>query len=155
MDGIWRLAMFNTILVPTDGSPLSEKAVSAAIQFAKENGSEIVALSVTQPYIYSTLAEGFMADPTDPDEFEGNMEKLARDHVEEIAALARTQHVRCRTTTARSFNPAEEIVEAAKQFHCDVIFMATHGRSVFSQLFAGSETQKVIAHADTPVMVFH
>jgi nucleotide-binding universal stress UspA family protein len=146
--------MFDTILVPTDGSPLSAKAIKAALQFANEHGSEIIAFSVTEPYRYSVLADGFIADTTDTEEFDEDMERLAKAHVEEVATLANAQHVRCRTSTARSYDPAHEIIEATKRYHCDVIFMATHGRSWLGSLLAGSETQKVLTHSSIPVVVF-
>jgi nucleotide-binding universal stress UspA family protein len=146
--------MFDTILVPTDGSPLSAKAINAAVRFANEHGSEIVAFSVTEPYMYSALADGFIADTTDTEEFDEDMEKLARAHVEEIASLAKANNVRCRTTTVRSYDPAHEIIAATKRYSCDVIFMATHGRSWLGNLLMGSETQKVLTHSSIPVVVF-
>jgi nucleotide-binding universal stress UspA family protein len=151
----WRIIMFNNILVPTDGSALAEKAVHAAIQFAREHGSEIVALSVAEPHAYATSADGFVVDLYAPAEYDTGIEERARSYVDRIAALAQAGNVPCRTTTAISNNPAGEIIQATRKFRCDVIFMATHGRSWLGRLFAGSETQSVLAHADIPVVVFH
>lgn len=143
--------MFKTILVPTDGSTLSDKAINAAIEFAKFGGSKIVGFSVAEPYPFSPLADSSMAD--DPAVFEEHMRSAAQQHVQKIADAAKTAHVPCETSIAQSFTPYEEIVNAAKKFNCDVIFMASHGRSGLSRLFVGSETQKVLAHTTIPVLV--
>jgi nucleotide-binding universal stress UspA family protein len=149
-----RKLMFNTILVPTDGSPLSEKASNAAVDFAAENGSRIVALSVAEPYMGPLLSEGSVAAPMDLEKYNESVQRLARLYVEKIAHRARAKDVPCKTSVALAFNPHEEIVKAVKTFHCDVVFMATHGRKGLDKLFAGSETQKVLAHSTIPVMVF-
>lgn len=143
--------MFKTILVPTDGSALSDKAVAAAIEFAKINGAKIIGLSVAEPYPFPVLAEaGISADPT---VFDKKMLELARQHVQKVESAAKAAGVRCETATAQSFTPYEEIVNAAKKFGCDAIFMASHGRKGIDKLFIGSETQRVLAHSSIPVMV--
>jgi nucleotide-binding universal stress UspA family protein len=146
--------MFKKILVPTDGSDLSEKAIYAAVEFAHTNGSEIIAISVAEPYVFGAFAEGSIAIPVDPWVYEERVLQLAQQHVEKVAEVARARNVPCQITVAKSFNPYEEIIEAAKRFHCDVIFMASHGRKGLNKLFVGSETQKVLAYSTIPVMVF-
>ena len=143
--------MFKTILVPTDGSPLSAKAIAAAIEFAKFGGSKIIGLSVAEPYPFSPLAESTMA--SDPDIYEDHMRELAHLHVKKIEDAAALANVKCDTSIALSFNPYEEIIRAAEKFNCDAIFMASHGRKGLSKLFLGSETQKVLAHTTIPVLV--
>jgi len=70
-----------------------------------------------------------------------------------VADAAKQAGVACETVTAQSFNPYEEIIEVAKKYQCDAIFMASHGRRGLNRLFLGSETQKVLAHSDIPVLV--
>ena len=89
----------------------------------------------------------------DPGMYEENVRALAEQHVQRIAAAAHAAGVTCETTTVLSFAPDEEIVTAAKKYGCDVIFMASHGRSGLSRLFLGSKTQKVLAHSPVPVLV--
>lgn len=144
--------MFKTILVPTDGSPLSDKAVQAAVEFAKAHDGRIIGISVAEPYPFSPLSEAAFLD--ERDQYEVKAREIAQQHVEKIAAAARTLGVPCETMVSQSFSPHEEIVEAAKKWDCDVIFMASHGRKGLSRLFIGSETQKVLAHSTIPVMVF-
>jgi nucleotide-binding universal stress UspA family protein len=144
--------MFNTILVPTDGSSLSDKAIQAAVEFAKMTGGKIVSISVAEPYPYMSLAEGTVAP--DLDLFEKRMEKNAEMNVQKVADAAAAANVPCETYTAASFSPYQAIIDAAMEHHCDVIFMASHGRKGLNKLFVGSETQKVLAHSTIPVMVF-
>jgi nucleotide-binding universal stress UspA family protein len=146
--------MFKKILVPTDGSPLSDKAIYAAIEFARANASEIVALSVAEPYVYSMWLEGSGAIALDSKAYDESMQELAQRHVQKVATLAGDSNVACKTRVALSFSPYEEIVQTAKDFNCDVIFMASHGRKGLNKLFVGSETQKVLAHTTIPVLVF-
>lgn len=146
--------MFKRILVPTDGSPLSEKAIDAAVEFAYANGGEIVAISVAEPYAYPLLAEGSATLPVDTKEYEERVQELAQQYVQQVARHAQASNVACKTMVALSFRPYEEIIHAAKEFDCDVIFMASHGRKGLNKLFLGSETQRVLTHSTLPVLVF-
>jgi nucleotide-binding universal stress UspA family protein len=144
--------MFRHLLVPTDGSPLSAKAAQAAVNFAKEVGARLTALSVAEPFPYSALSESaFLPDQT---RFEKQMQDHARRYVEDVAELAAAAGVPCDTRVALSFSPYEEIVRTAEELGCDAVFMASHGRKGLNRLFVGSETQKVLAHTALPVMVF-
>jgi nucleotide-binding universal stress UspA family protein len=144
--------MFKTILVPTDGSDLSEKAAHGAVDLAKLTGGRIIAISVAEPYPFTPLMEGaFTADLTLYDQ---QTQKLAQMHVDRVAKIAAKSGVTCEKLVAQSFNPYEEIIKAAKEHHCDLILMASHGRKGLSKLFVGSETQKVLADSTIPVMVF-
>jgi len=144
--------LYKTLLVPTDGSPVSEQAVAAAIEFARCCGSEIVAFAVAEPYPSAPLSESALV--IDPGVDSRDLQKMAQERVQKIAAAAQAAGVRCKTAIALSFHPEEEIVQAATRYHCDVIFMASHGRRGLSRLLAGSVTQKVLAYAPVPVMVF-
>lgn len=146
--------MFKKILVPTDGAALSYTAIASAIEFAKLHGGKIVAISVAKPYPYSQVEEGSSAIAMNAQAFNEAAQKVAEKHVENVASLARTENVECITRTALSDSPYEEIVHAATDLFCDVIFMASHGRKGLHKLFVGSETQKVLAHTNIPVLVF-
>lgn len=144
--------MFKTILVPTDGSPLSDKAVRAALEFARQVDGKIIAVSVAEPYPFTPLSESTFTP--DVNVYEGKMRELAQLNVGKIADAAKAANVPCEASIALSFSPYDEIVKAADKFGCDVIFMASHGRKGLNKLFLGSETQKVLAHSTLPVMVF-
>lgn len=144
--------MFKIILVPTDGSPLSDNAIRAAIELAQFGSGKIIGLSVYESYPFSALYEG--AAMPEANLYDEQMRARAQENVQKIADLAQAANVLCETSTAQSFSPYEEIVKAAEKFHCDIIVMASHGRKGLNKLFLGSETQKVMAHTSLPVLVF-
>lgn len=143
--------MYKKILVPTDGSALSEQAVTAAIDFARLCGAEILALSVAEPYPIVPAAEGAMV--IDPGIETRTLQEFAQENVDKVAQAARTAGVACTTLTALSMVPHDEIIHAANEHGCDLIFMASHGRRGLSRLLAGSVTQNVLAYSTIPVMV--
>ncbi len=144
--------MFDKILVPTDGSELADKAVQAAVNFAREKGGKLVALGVAEPYPYSPLGEpAFLPDyPT----WEKENEALIRKDVERVCTLARAAGVSCETQVLLGSDPADEIVRVADEQACDAIFMTSHGRRGFDRLLLGSVTQKVLLKSALPVVVF-
>jgi nucleotide-binding universal stress UspA family protein len=144
--------MFRTILVPTDGSSLSRQAEDAAIEFARRNGATLVVLSVAEPELDAGPAAGrFLGAPAiEPAE----LLATAQQRVQELVNRAQAADIPCQCSVAISYHPFEEILKAATEFQCDVIFMASHGRRGLKRVFLGSETQKVLAHARLPVMVF-
>lgn len=143
--------MYKKILVPTDGSPLSEQASTAAIAFARLCGAGIVAFSVAEPYPLVPAAEGAMV--IDPGIETRVLQEFARQNVDKVAQAAGAAGVACETATAFSMFPYQEIINAAAASHCDLIFMASHGRRGLSRLLAGSVTQNVMAYSTIPVMV--
>lgn len=144
--------MIKKILVATDGSASSDKAINGAIEFARQTGGRIVALSVAEPYPFPPISESPYAGGSAA--YEQRALELAQEHVDKAAAAATAAQVPCETVVVHGLNPHDEIVGAAQKLECDAIFMATHGRKGLNKLFAGSETQKVIAHSPVPVMVF-
>lgn len=152
--------MFKKILVPTDGSKLSQKAVDFAIEFARETAASLVAISVAEPYLQiPPFATGLAPEPNGYVEdwqrlHDEQSFKLAHQYVQDIVDAASAANVPCEKVTAISFNPHEEIVKAIEKFGCDAVFMASHGRKGINKLFLGSETQKVLANSTIPVLIF-
>ncbi len=144
--------MFKTILVPTDGSALSEKAIDAAARFAKSCGARLIGLSVAEPEPMANMAE--VSTFVDADDYARKLQEIAQLSVDKVEAAAEQAGVPCETVVRTAANPYEEIIRTATDFGCDVIFMASHGRKGLSALFVGSETQKVLAHSTIPVLVF-
>lgn len=144
--------MYRKILVPTDGSALSDKAINAAIEFAKNHpGCIIVGFSVAEPLSFNQIEALTKSGESDHMVRE---QLSAQFRVNRIAELAKTANVPCETVVAQSSKPHEEIVRAAEQYDCDCIFMASNGRKGLNKLFIGSETQKVLAIAQVPVLVY-
>lgn len=143
--------MYKKILVPTDGSELSDQAATAAIDFAKLCSADVVALSVAEPYPLMPAAEGAMVIDTG---FEADiLEKMAQENADKVAKQARDAGLHAEALTVFSVVPHEEIIRTATERGCDLIFMASHGRRGLSKLLAGSVTQNVLAYSSIPVMV--
>jgi len=144
--------MFKRILIPTDGSPASQRAILAGAALARETGAEIIGLTVTPPF--HTLS----ADPEMLESTPAQYEQLSRERAERILAdvesAAREAQVPCRIEHASGDNPYETIISTARDDGCDLILMASHGRKGIKGLLLGSETQKVLVHSAIPVLVY-
>jgi len=142
--------MYKRILVPTDGSEISAKAVQSAAALARLSGATIVALSVKEPFPYSAISE---MQPVPPQEFYDAQERIAAERVKLAIDAAQAAGVTCQGFTVEALHPWEAILDHAKSQGCDLIVMASHGRRGLSALLLGSETQKVLTHSPVPVLV--
>jgi nucleotide-binding universal stress UspA family protein len=142
--------MYKHILVPTDGSDISTKAVQHAIALARLTGAKLSTLSVKEPFPYSAISE---MQPTPPQEFYDAQERMAAARVKAVAELAAAAGVECASSTVEAVHPWEAICDQARERQCDLIVMASHGRRGVAALLLGSETQRVLTHSSTPVLV--
>jgi nucleotide-binding universal stress UspA family protein len=142
--------MYQRILVPTDGSDITAKAVDTAIQLAKLSGASLVTLSVKEPFPYSAISE---MQPVPPQEFYDAQERIANDRVKAVLAAAAAAGVACDGSTVEALHPWEAILDLAKSKGCDLIVMASHGRRGMAALLIGSETSRVLTHSPLPVLV--
>ncbi|MBC7674282.1 MAG: universal stress protein [Polaromonas sp.] len=145
--------MYDKILVTTDGSTLSKKAVRSAIQFALATGAQLMVLHVVPRYPVSYF-EGAVA--MSPDEL-ARTEKVWSDKGQELVdgavRLAHSAGVAAKGMIMTSDLVAESIVSATKKHKCDLVIMASHGRKGIKRLLLGSETQHVLTHSTVPVLV--
>ena len=145
--------MYKRILVATDGSSLSKKAVGNAIQLAATCGAELVALKVVPRYP-QTYFEGSI--PLTAQEI-GRIEKqwtdAAAENLAAVQKAASAKGVSCKGVTVKSDVVSDAIIGAAKKHKVDLIVMASHGRKGIKRLLLGSETQQVLTHSHTPVLV--
>jgi nucleotide-binding universal stress UspA family protein len=144
-------SMIKKILLPTDGSELSAKAIAGALDLAARIGAKIVGITVVEPYSYSSLSE---YRPESFDDYEARMDKAAMERLAGLETAAKASNVEVETAVVKSFSPYEAIIDAAKKHECDAIFMASHGRRGLNAVLLGSETQKVLTHSSIPVMVY-
>jgi nucleotide-binding universal stress UspA family protein len=142
--------MFKRILVPTDGSEITGRAVATALGLAKALGSEIFTLCVKEPFPYGAVAE---MQPTPPQEFFDAQERTAARHVRAVVEACDAAGIVCHAETIEGLQPWEAIVEHATGQRCDLLVMGSHGRSGLASLFLGSETQDVLKHTTVPVLV--
>ena len=143
--------MFKRILVPTDGSELSDKAIAAAVDLAGTLEAAVVGMTTVEPYSYANLSE---YRPENLDDYEARMEKIGSERLGKIVNAAAKAGVAVESVVTRSFSPYEAIIDMAKAKKCDLIVMASHGRRGLNAMLLGSETQKVLTHSTIPVMVY-
>jgi len=147
--------MFKHILIPTDGSKLSNAAAQAGVQLAKSLGARVTGFFAAPPatpiVFKGILPVGYAA----PEEHEESIRKAADAYLGAVAKAAKAAGVSCEVLTVRSDYPADAIVAAAKKRRCDLIFIASHGRrGVRRESLLGSETQKVLSESPIPVLVY-
>ena len=142
--------MFKRILVPTDGSEITAKAIDTAIGLAKSVGAQLYTISVKEPFPYSAISE---MQPTPPQEFFDAQERIASKRVHAVVEQCQQAGVTCQSDTVEALHPWEAIIEHAKRMECDLLVMASHGRRGVSAFLLGSETQKVLTHSKVPVLV--
>jgi nucleotide-binding universal stress UspA family protein len=146
--------MFTHILIPTDGSEPSKRAVEAGVALAKALGARVTgmyAAPAPTPVVFKNfLPVGY----SPPDEHAAAIERAARRYLGVIEAAAAAAGVACDTVHLTSEYPADTILDVAKRRKCDLVFMASHGHTGLAGLLLGSETQKVLAHAKIPVLVY-
>lgn len=144
--------MFNHILLPTDGSPASERAVLATMSFAKESGAKVTALHVVPEFHVFTYRSEMIEDT--PEQYAIDSAAHAKKLLEFVQKAAEEEGVQCDTMQMESDHPYEAIIETARDRLCDLIAMASHGRKGIQGVLLGSETQKVLTHSQIPVLVF-
>ncbi|BCQ27276.1 universal stress protein (plasmid) [Caballeronia sp. NK8] len=143
--------MFKHLLVPTDGSPLSEAALRMAVGLAKENSARITGLYMVRPFhmtVYSAEMVG-----SDQADLQSVDRARAEQYLENMRSIATAAGVECDTEAPTGAHPYEAILDTAKARHCDLIVMASHGHGGIRGLLLGSETQKVLTHSHLPILV--
>jgi len=145
--------MYQKILVATDGSELSHKAVQHALNLADLTGAELVALKVVPRYPQTYFEGGVALEDEEIKRIEQVWQAEAVKAVNAVKAEGQKMSVKVRAATVKSDLVAEAIVAAAKKHKVDLIVMASHGRRGLKRLLLGSETQQVLTHSHTPVLV--
>ncbi|MEJ2345969.1 MAG: universal stress protein [Gammaproteobacteria bacterium] len=163
--------MYKHILIPTDGSPLSQKAIEEAVSLAKALGAKVTGVNVVAEFgaaeahlgFLRAYREGWTMPGTPPDQA-SQFPASAEEHLEQARGIAEyrlsavesaagDQGVECNCVYKIHDEPYEAIIETAKEQGCDLIAMASHGWRGARGLVLGSETNKVITHSSVPVLV--
>jgi len=145
--------MYKRIVVATDGSKLSKKAVSSAIDLAALCNAELVALKVVPRYPQSYFEGGIAMQPSEVAAVEKKWADEGQAVVDAVKKAALAKGVVTKAVTVKSDVVSDALLAAAKKHQCDVIVMASHGRKGIKRLLLGSETQHVLTHATVPVLV--
>ncbi len=147
--------MYANIMIPTDGSPLAEKAVDDGIKLAAALGAAVTILTVIEPF--DMMRHYATADASKLDETYRAYERDAAAHaarvVEAAAARAAAAGVEAQAMKVESRNPYDAIITAAEERGADLIVMASHGRRGMAAVLVGSETMKVLTYSKIPVLV--
>jgi nucleotide-binding universal stress UspA family protein len=144
--------MFKHILLPTDGSQLSEIAIQEGIELAKAINARVTGFHVLPEFPEFTYRPEMLGDVRE--EFTGDSRARATQYLRVIEEAANKARVRCDTGYTSSAHPYEAIIRAAEENGCDLILMASHGRRGVQGLLIGSETHKVLTHTKIPVLVY-
>ena len=144
--------MFSHLLVATDGSDLSEVALIEGAKLAKALNAKatVVTAALTPAPI---VLEGVDVGPGQP-ERQYVAKDRAQETLESATRVMQEGGVNCQTVSVIDKRPFEAILDTAEAEGCDLIVMASHGRSGFQSLFLGSVTQKVLTHSKLPVLVY-
>ncbi|HKB52357.1 MAG TPA: universal stress protein [Ramlibacter sp.] len=145
--------MYRKLLVATDGSTLSKKAVSSAIDLAAAVGAELVALYVVPRYPVSYFEGGVTIPTQEVARIEGQWAQKGQTIVDAVTNAAQAAGVKAKGVVSRSDLVAESILAAVKKNKCDLVVMASHGRKGLKRILLGSETQHVLTHSSVPVLV--
>jgi nucleotide-binding universal stress UspA family protein len=146
--------MFKHILIPTDGSELSAKAIKHGVAFAKSLGAKITALHVIPSTIPIYYGEMSWVDPKLDRQLRDAARAEGNKHLDRAEATARSAKVECERALIEGDMIWQSIIDTAKAKSCDLILMAAHGRRGLAALVLGSETNKVLIHSKVPVLVY-
>ena len=146
--------MFRHILVATDGSALSARAVKAGLALAHKTGARVTGYHAVEPAAAVGYGEGFLVGRGILRKLERDQQDAARKHLAPMERAARKAGVDFQLLVDTPRSPYEGIVEAAKRRGCDAIVMASHGRGGAAALLLGSVTHQVLAHTRIPVVVY-
>jgi nucleotide-binding universal stress UspA family protein len=147
--------MYRHILIPTDGSELAERAVTNGLSLAKSVGAKVTVIIVEEPEPIWLGATGFGQQGAleELGKYTEQMEKYAASALNRAADAAKQAGVPCDTVQVKDAQPYQAITATAADKGCDLIVMASHGRSGLSAVVLGSVTNKVLTHTKIPVLV--
>jgi nucleotide-binding universal stress UspA family protein len=148
--------MFRNILVPTDGTELSRAATMRAVALAQKEGAKVTFLHVLpeRPVTFFGGEGGMYVNQVSPEEFDAQASKAVDAFLADAEAAARSGNVPFERVMRKGNAPYEIIIDEASTRGCDLILMASHGRTGVKALVLGSETQKVLTHSKIPVLVY-
>ncbi len=144
--------MYKKILVPLDGSELSESILNHVVNIATScQVPEVVLTRVREPLDTSTIMEKYF-DAKNASELEEDCHNEAANYLEQIATTLKRKGIAVKVKVLRG-DPAEEIIKYSERSGVDLVIMSTHGRSGISRWVLGSVSDKVIRQTEASVLV--
>lgn len=147
----WVHGMHRHILIPTDGSALSQAAVEYGIALAKSVGAKVTVLTVSTPFHTFAVEPVMVTDR--PEHYAKRVATLVSKYLDAAKEVASASGVSCATLHLEHDHPYQAIIDTAAKKSCDLIVMASHGRRGIAAIVLGSETTKVLTHSSIPVLV--
>lgn len=144
--------MFKHILIATDGSELAGKAVEHGLALAKQFGSQVTVVTVTEPWAATAPGEIGMAFPIE--EYEKGAADSATRILAAVTAQAKAAGITVGGVHVKDHYPADGIIETSESKGCDLIVMASHGRRGVARLLIGSQANRVVIHSKVPVLIY-
>ena len=145
--------MYKKILVATDGSTLSKKAITSAIALAEFHGASLIAVKVVPRFTQTYFEGSIPVNMGEVDKIEKSWADNAHKQLDKVAKGAKAKQVATKTVVVKSDSVSDALVATAKKNKVDLIVMASHGRKGIKRLLLGSETQQVLTHTTIPVLV--
>jgi nucleotide-binding universal stress UspA family protein len=148
--------MYSHILIATDGSDLAQKGMDQGLSLAKQLGSKVTILNVSEPlspYLFGSEIGGAVVTTIDFEAYRRHQQEAATTILDKAKEAASSMGVPADTVYIEEMRPAEAIVDIAKERDCSLIVMASHGRRGLGRLFLGSQTIEVLTHSPIPVLV--
>lgn len=147
--------MFTHLLVPVDGTELSDRAVAKSLELAVKLGARVTGFVAEPMPPLPTMSANVVSYQRDTEAHQARTEAHARNVLAAFAARAAEQGVPFDGRFQRSDSVDEAIAKAAEEFGCDLIVMVTHGRGAFGELLFGSHTKNVLSRSKMPMLVLH
>ena len=144
--------LYRHLLLPTDGSPLSDHAVARGLELARTLGAKVTFLTVVEPFYVFTASEEHFGQ--DREQYEKFAREAARGILQAAKDRAAEAGVEAEARLVGSEHPDQSIIDAVGEHGCDLVAMASHGRRGVNALLLGSVTQEVLTHSTVPVLVF-
>ena len=144
--------MYKHILIPTDGSELSEQAINYGVDLAKGANATVTGITVSTPFHIYSVEPGALTDNLES--YTARMSTAAANWLARVKEVAAAANVSCEVVHAQHEHPYHAIIDTATNRGCDLILMASHGRRGISAIVLGSETVKVLTHSTIPVLVY-
>lgn len=143
--------MFKHMLVATDGSELSKRAVAYAVSIAAAVNAKLTAIHVVQPV--HLVVPGALPEEISQD-FAARLDQQAQAALQFVKETAERAGLAPNLVKVRNDEPHKAIIDMARLSRCDLIVMGSHGHRPVARFMLGSVTQKVLAESEVPVLIY-
>lgn len=145
--------MFKKILVATDGTKLSKKAVEAASKLAADFDAVLTVVRIVPHYAKTFFDGSSVLSIKEMADIEKEWTVQAQASLDQLLKTTIDKHISVNTVVAKSSNVSDALLKVAKKSKAELIVMASHGRGGIKRVLLGSETLQVLTHSEIPVLV--